>query len=68
MDSASRFRVVVAFTSALLCHTRCQTVDYLSQNTARHLSRCGFLQTSVEIGSITLEINWNELVRSILVQ
>ena len=47
MGTASRFRVVIGLTSALLCHTRFPTVDSLSQNTARHLSHCEFLQTSL---------------------
>ena len=54
MGTATRFRVVVGFTNALLCHTRFPTVDSLSQNTARHLSHCGFLQTSL-LGS---DRNW----------
>ena len=59
MGTAPRFRVVVGLTSDALCQTRFPTVDSLSQNYARHLSHCGFLQTSLpsagEIGSIILE-------------
>ena len=70
MGTASRFRVVVELTSALLCHTHFPTVDSLSRNTARHLSHCAFFQTvlQLEIGSIILETNWNELVLSNFIQ
>ena len=47
MGAASRIRVVVGLTSALLCHTRFPTVDSLSQNAVRSLSRCRFLNTSL---------------------
>ena len=47
MGAASRFRTTVGLTSALLGHTRFPTVDSPTQNTARHRSHCGFLQTSL---------------------
>ena len=47
MGTASRFRVVVGLTSALLCHTRFPTVDPLHQNAARPLSDFRFLHTSL---------------------
>ena len=51
MVTASRFRVVVGLTSALLCHTRFPTVDSPSQDTARRRSHCRFfrLQFSVQV-------------------
>ena len=54
--TTSRFRVVIGFTSALLCHTRFPTVDSSPQNTARHHSHCGFCRlhfsVQVEIESV----------------
>ena len=47
MGTVSRFTVVVGLTSDTLCHTRFPTFQFLSQNSARHLSHCGFLQTSL---------------------
>ena len=48
VGTASRFRVVIRLTRALLCHTRLPTVDSLFlKSTARHFSHCGFLQTSL---------------------
>ena len=47
MGTASRFRVVVGLTSALLCHARSPTVDSPSQDTARRRSHCRFLPSSL---------------------
>ena len=45
--TVSRFRVVVGLTSEALCQIRFPTLDRFSQNSAQHLSHCGFLQTSL---------------------
>ena len=45
--TASRFRVVVGRSSDALCQIRVPTLDWFSQNSAQHLSHCGFLQTSL---------------------
>ena len=72
MGTASRFRVVVGLTSALLCHTRFPTVTVLLKTLLGVVHTVGFFtlhfSVQVEMVSIILEINWNELVLSILVQ
>ena len=72
MGTASRFRAVVGLTSALLCILVSRLLTLLLKRLLGVNHTLDFFRllfrVCVEIGSIILETNWNELVLSILVQ